>query len=185
MSMNTELMNVFLLAVNLIWVAYNTNKIRIIEANQKFAPILIDEIFKPYYLKIECHLFIAITEDNKELISSNLIELYDQLKNKNLLFYISDRLLVSLEETIDISKSSYFDKKEFNRKYQQFSRDYYFELNKFRKIVGLRNRTPYFRIHHNLYKYKIQWLIIKYSYLLPITIIIILYLYYFYNTFLK
>lgn len=35
MSINTELMNVFLLAVNLIWVAYNTNKIRIIEANQK------------------------------------------------------------------------------------------------------------------------------------------------------
>lgn len=174
--MNTDAINILLLATNIIWGIINTFRTRAIEASQKYAPELIDDIFKPFYQSIECYLFIAVTTENKDIIISNLIDLHHELTNKKLLFYISDSLLISLEEIIaEGTESELFDKKRLNRLYQRFSRDYYFELNRFRKIVGLKSRTLNFRVHHRLYKYKIQWIIIKYITFLPAFLFLIYY----------
>lgn len=166
-------MNETFFLINLIWTIINTNKSRKFEALQKHAPLLIEEIFKPHYENIECHLFISLTEKNKEAIFNNLSNLYSQLKEKNLLFYISDDLLTSLEGFIKNYKEEPDNLKKLNYSYQLFSRTYFYELNKFKHIVGLKRRSFTFRIHHKLYRYPLQWLIIKYIYLSPILVILI------------
>ncbi|WP_207495848.1 hypothetical protein, partial [Enterococcus hirae] len=165
-------MNETFFLINFIWTILNTNKSRKFEALQKHAP----EIFKPHYENIECHLFISLTEENKETIFNNLSNLYSQSKEKNLLFYISDDLLTSLEEFIKIYKQKPNNLKKLNNSYQFFSRSYFYELNRFRHIVGLKRRSFTFRIHHKLYRYHLQWLIIKYIYLSPILGILIYHL---------
>lgn len=183
--LDTDAINLLFLGFNFIWVMVNTKKTREIEASQKYAPQLIDEIFKPCYENIECNLFISITENNKDKILSNLIDLYLQLKKEKLLFYISDSLLISLEAIIKEGSKQSDDLKQFNQLYQCFSRDYYYELNRFRKIVGLKRRSINFRIYHKLYKYHIQWLFMKHLYLLPVFFFLIYYLVRLYNLLVK
>lgn len=172
--MNNETINLFLLGGNIIWGIINTVRTRTLEASQKYAPQLIDEIFKPHYQNIECQLFIPVTIDNKEMIHDNLINLYLQIKEKNLLFYISDDLLISLEELISVGQQKDFNKRSFNKLYQRFSSYYYLELNRFRKIVGLKRRGIGFRVHHKLYRYKIHWYLLKYVNLLQSIVVLII-----------
>ncbi|WP_206676054.1 hypothetical protein, partial [Enterococcus faecium] len=81
--------------------------------------------------------------------------LYYTLDNENLLFYISDSLLIPLE-MITLKQGKNLKIRDINKIYQRFSKNYYNELNRIRKTVGLKPRTPNFRIHHKLYRFKIQ-----------------------------
>lgn len=143
-----DLISVGLLAVNIMWGIFNATSARSYEAKQKYAPLLIDKIFSPFYSTIECRLFIKVTANNKKIILKNLNKLYKTLECEDLLFYISEDLLLSLDYLVKNPRCSV---KKFSKRYQRFSYAYSKELSRARKVVGLKPRTVKFRAHFNLY----------------------------------
>lgn len=142
-------------AINLLWSILNSKKINSLASTQKYASELIEKIFIPFYEDIECNLFVNITTENKNEVIDHLIKLHNTFIKEKLLFYISDSLLIPLEALVQ-TKNKSIKPKELNIMYQKFSRSYYNELNRTRKIIGLKPRTPDFRIHHKLYRFRIQ-----------------------------
>ncbi|HHJ5064783.1 TPA: hypothetical protein ACQK1M_002321 [Enterococcus hirae] len=153
--MNINNFNSIVGLINLIWTIVNAKKMYSFPFAQKYASKLTEKIFIPFYKNIECYLFVNITESNKKEIIKNLSALYQTLDNENLLFYISDSLLIPLEMITEKRRKN-LKIREINKIYQRFSKNYYNELNRIRKTVGLKPRTPNFRIHHKLYRFKIQ-----------------------------
>lgn len=146
-----EFISFTFLTINFIWAIFNLFSTRSFESKQKYVPLLIDNVYKPFYETIECNLFKKITNRNKRNILLNLNQLNLSLKNNNLLFYISDDLLVELDI---LTSSETLSLKEINEHYQIFSSIYLAELNLARKIVGLDKRTSKFKVHFKLYKNK-------------------------------
>lgn len=153
--MNINNFNSIIGLINAIWTILNAKKMYSFPFTQKYASKLIEKIFIPFYEDIECNLFVNITINNKKEIIKNLSALYYTLDNENLLFYISDSLLIPLE-MITLKQGKNLKIRDINKIYQRFSKNYYNELNRIRKTVGLKPRTPNFRIHHKLYRFKIQ-----------------------------
>ncbi|OUZ28924.1 hypothetical protein A5806_001662 [Enterococcus faecium] len=147
--------NSILSAINLMWLIFNSKKTNSLAFTEKYASELIEKIFIPFYEDIECNLFVNITTENKNEVIEHLIKLHNTFIKEKLLFYISDGLLIPLEALVQ-TKNKSIKPKKLNIMYQKFSRSYYNELNRTRKIIGLRPRTPDFRIHHKLYRFKLQ-----------------------------
>ncbi|EMG1503112.1 hypothetical protein V2123_000371 [Enterococcus faecium] len=160
-------------AINILWGIYNTKKINSLASTQEYASRLIEKIFIPFYEDIECNLFVNITKENQNKVIDHLSKLHHTLVKEKLLFYISDSLLIPLE-TLVLEKNKPKSTKKLNRIYQKFSRSYYSELNRTRKIIGLKPKTPDFRIHHKLYRFKIQnYILSNIEYILVIGFFII------------
>ncbi|MCC4124082.1 hypothetical protein LL256_10315 [Enterococcus faecalis] len=157
-NLNINNLNIVIATINLCWGIYNTRKVRSLASTQNYASKLIEQIFIPFYENIECELFKGITEKNKSDRLKSIKELHEKLIQTGLLFYISDSLLIPLETLVAESnkKEDLLTGKKINKVYRAFSKNYYSELNRTRKIIGLKARTPNFRIHHSLYKYKLQ-----------------------------
>ncbi|GMC04171.1 hypothetical protein K5E_26490 [Enterococcus thailandicus] len=153
--MNLNNLNSVMGAINILWGIYNTKKTNSLSSTQKYASRLIEKIFIPFYENIECNLFVNITIENKNEVIDHLTRLHRTLVKEKLLFYISDNLLIPLESLVQ-TKNKSIKPKKLNKMYQKFSKNYYNELNRTRKIIGLRPRTPDFRIHHKLYRFRIQ-----------------------------
>lgn len=83
---------------NVFWGIYNSKKMHSLSFVQGFSSNPIEKIFIPFHKNIECNLFINITSNNRKEFIRNLSELYNTLNNENLLFYISDSLLIPLEK---------------------------------------------------------------------------------------
>lgn len=183
--MDITVLNFIFGTFNVFWGIYNSKKMHSLSIVQSFSSNLIEKIFIPFYKNIECNLFVNVTSDNRKEIIRNLSELYNTLNNENLLFYISDSLLIPLEKLTQQNRKP-LTSKEINKIYQDFSKNYYIELNRIRKTVGLKPRTPNFRVHHKLYRFKIQNFLVAYAeYIFVIAYLVIQLFLIFYSLFKK
>ena len=122
--MDITVLNFIFGTFNVFWGIYNSKKMHSLSIVQSFSSNLIEKIFIPFYKNIECNLFVNVTSDNRKEIIRNLSELYNTLNNENLLFYISDSLLIPLEKLTQQNRKP-LTSKEINKIYQDFSKNYY------------------------------------------------------------
>jgi hypothetical protein len=116
------------------------------------AELLMEDFFKPHTTDIEQTLFKKIPPQNTTDAIQMLSSLNDEISEKKLSFYLSEGLLLWLNECIKLKESNtLLNRLYFIWCYYCFSRAYYKFMNQCRKQNGLPKRSLNYRFQHKLY----------------------------------
>lgn len=145
--------------LSLFWLITNFYLSERLKYKKEIVDPLIHNIFKLFYHKLELNLFKKITNNNFNIIYTNIFQLNKLIKKQKLEFYMDDFFLMYLNNLVNFFKQySSFEKLTLKNKillqlyYQRFSYNYLKQLNKSRKMFNLPKRNlDYLRVFHLYY----------------------------------
>lgn len=136
-----------------------------------YAPYFQQHLFKKYLYSIEHQLFVKITQKNQLSIRLVMVKLFKDIENDKTLFtYLDNNFISSLYDFIQTAPTN----RHYQAKYNKFSANYLYLLNRTRKALSLEPRKDsYIKTFHlyteKYYFYYLQKKNIKdtFNFLLP------------------